>query len=309
MSPDAQAFLKWLEPTLQSPPYSLKGFSLAKFDPRKKPSGYSLMFTNLLSLEELLDLLDGLVERINAEPAARHLMSHIIYQFGSLLYYAGLLARKAGLTQQQDTYNIYFCGKGGTLVKWIRGYEVLAQEMFEAGLFGPDGRGKKESRKVIAQMSSAPKEEVGRGLLAESELQGNPRGGAIGLVDSSQPSVTVGETGYGSLKWNDELSPMALKQLPDNMVPAMSDLKELNAFLDAFKKGLATKEAAVELNLHNLAAGQFRNRLLQRLFGSAKGCIISDIKKNDADALLEPLFITEVKVLLEAATQNIELFP
>jgi hypothetical protein len=89
----------------------------------------------------------------------------------------------------------------------------------------------------------------------------------------------------------------------------MKQLKELNAFLEAFKRAETTKAAAIELNLHKVSEAQFRTRLLQRLFGTAKGCIISDIKNNDADALLEPLLITEIKVLLEAATQNIQMFP
>lgn len=305
-SPDAQEFLKWFEATMHSPPYNLRNVSLASF--AAKPSGYSLMFTNLLSALELAGLLEGLINQINAEPGGRRLMSHIIYLNGALLYYAGLLARKAGLPSQHETYNIYFCGKGGTLVRWVKGYDVLAQEMFEAGLFGPAGRGTAQQPTIITRISRTPKEEVGRGLLAESELQGNPRGTQIGLVDPNPPSVTVGETGYGTLKWDGELSPETLRQLPDNTLPPMDDLKELKAFLEAFKQGRATRGAAAELKLNTLSPGQFRSRLLQRLFGAAKGCIISDIKKNDADALLEPLFITETKVLLEAATGSIELF-
>ena len=322
-SPDAQEFLKWFETTMQSPPYNLKNVLLSRF--ASKPSGYSLMFTNLLSVLAVKGHLKGLVAQINAEPAARHFMAHIIFLFGSLLYFAGLLARRAGLPQHQDTYNIYFCGRGGTLVEWIKGYPVLAQEMFAAGLLGPDGRqsqqdagkdapqGKDAARSVeptvMAQISQKPKQEVGRGLLADSDLEGNPRGEQIGLVDPNPPSVTVGETGYDGLEWNGELSPAALKQLPDNKVPPVEVLNELNAFLEAFMQGRATSAAAVELNLHNVTPAQFRNQLLQRLFGSSKGCIISDIKKSDPDALLESLFITEVKVLLETATQNIEMFP
>jgi len=306
-SPDAQDFLKWFEATMKSPPYNLKGFALANF--ASKPSGYSLMFTNLLSYLALKGYLKNLVAQINAEPEARRLMSHLIYLFGGLLYYAGLLARKAGLPQEHDTYDIYFCGRGGTLVEWIRGYNVLAQEMFEAGLFGPAGRQGKAAPTVAAKISTQPKEEVGSGLLAENDLQGNPKGEQIGLVDPNAPSVTVGETGYGTLQWDSELSPQALSQLPDNTVPSMSDLQELNTFLEAFKRGRATSAAAAELNLHNVAPGQFRTRLLQRLFGASKGCIVSDIRRNDADALLEPLFITEIKVLLETASQNIEMFP
>jgi hypothetical protein len=307
MSPDASAFLAWLETIMQAAPHNLYGFSPANFT--SKPSGYSLMLTNLLSATEVRGHLQDLIDKVNAAPEARRFLSHIIFLFGGLLYYAGLLARKAGLPQQQDTYNIYFCGKGGTLVQWIHGYNVLAQEMFEAGLFGPEGKGEKDSPTVVARISKRPKEEVGRGLLAKSALQGNQKGERIGLIDPNTPSVTVGETGYGNLEWSDQLTPEAIKELPVKTVPAMNELKELSTFLEAFKHGAATKAAAAELNLDKVQTHQFRAELLQRLFGTSKGCIVSDVRNDDDDALIEPLFITEIKVLLETATQNIEMYP
>ncbi len=306
-SPDAKTFLNWFESIMHSAPHNLKEFTSSTFASR--PSGFSLMFTNLLSFVEQRNQLQDLMSKCNGAPEARQFMSHIIYLFGGLLYYAGLLARKAGLPQQNDTYNIYACGKGGTLLQWIHGYDVLAQQMFEAGLFGPDGKGGKQSPTVITRMSRRPKEEVGRGLLALSELQGNDRGQRIGLIDPNTPSVTVGEIGYANLRWSDQLTPEAIKELPVNTVPPMAELKELNTFLNAFRQGEATKAAALELKLDKVVPGQYRTRLLQRLFGSTKGCIVSDVRKNDSDALIEPLFITEIKVLLETSTQNIEMYP
>lgn len=305
-SPEAQEFLQWFEAIMQAAPHELKDLSLQNFS--SKPSGYSLMFTNVLSYTELSGQLQDLIDKMNAAREARHFLSHIIYLFGGLLYYAGLLARKAGLPQHQDTYHIYFCGKGGTLINWIHGSEVLAQQMFEAGLYGPDGKKENDSITVLSKVSKHPKEEVGRGLLAENELQGNLKEKQLGLLDPTTPSVTVGETGYGNLKWDDKLTPEAIRQLPPNTIPAMDELKELNAFLKAFNEGDVTKAAALELNLDKVVATQFRTRLLQRLFGSAKGCIVSDVKKSNDDALIEPLFITEIKVLLETVTQNIEMY-
>jgi len=86
----------------------------------------------------------------------------------------------------------------------------------------------------------------------------------------------------------------------------MKDLQELNKFIEAFKG--ATQSAATELRLDSVSPRVFQTRLLQRLFGSSRGCIVTDIKGHDEDALVEPLFITELKVLLEAATNNNELF-
>lgn len=305
-SSDAQGFLQWfVETILQSPPYKLQ-VPLANF--ASSPSGYSLMFTNILSALELTGHLKGLIGQINPEPKARRLMSVVIYLFAALLYYAGLLARKAGLPEKNDKYNIYFCGRGGTVVEWIRGYDVLAQEMFEAGLFGPAGRQDKESPTVSAKLSAKPKQEVGRGLLVKNILQGNSRKAQIGLIDSSPPSVTVAETGYGNLDWNSELTLEAIANLPENVVPAINDLKELTTFLNAFKQARSTRAAAVELNLDKVSAGSFRERLLQRFFGTAQGCIVTDVRKDTDNALLEPIFITEIKVLLETATPSINMF-
>jgi hypothetical protein len=311
-SPDAQGFLKWLEGVLASAPYNLR-LSLSKFG--QKPAGYSLMFITLLNWMELHGNLQMLVKQINSSTEARRFMSYIIYLSAGLLYYTGLLARKAGLPQYQNLYQVKFCGKGGTLITWINGYHVLAQEMFEAGLYGPDGRGGSlgaggvATPKVQPEASKWPKQEVGRGLLADSQLEAGQETERIGLLDPTPPTVTVGETGYEGLRWDGELTPEALMRLPDNTVPPLSELRELNNFLWAFRQGRATKAAAAELNLNNFDSDLFRVELQQRLFGSAKGCIISDIKKSDADALLESLFITEIKVLLESATQNIKMYP
>lgn len=303
---DAQGFLQWFVAVMQTAPHNLKNLSLASVP--DKPVGYSLMFTNVLSLTEVEGRLDDLVKKVNAAQEARLFMSYIIYNFAGLLYYAGLLARKTGLAQEQDTFNIYFCGKGGTLMKWIHGREVIAQDMFEAGLFGPAGRGQASAPTVNLVMSEMPKEEVGRGLLAESELQGSSKEQQVGLLDPTPPTVTVGESGYGALNWNGDLDPEAIRQLPPDTVPAMNELKELQTFLQAFNQGRGTKAAAVELGLNRLNENLFRTRLLQRLFGTTTGSIVSDIKNNNADALLEPLLITEMKVLLET-TQKIQMFP
>jgi hypothetical protein len=305
-SPEATGFITWFETIMHSAPHHLSSLRAANFS--STPSGFSLMFTNVLSFTELRNQLQDLMDKSNGAPEARRFMSHIIYLFAGLVYYAGLMARKAGLPQHHTTYNIYFCGKGGTLLQWILGHDVLVQQMFEAGLFGPAGSSGQQSPTVITRMSKRPKEEVGRGLLVESELQGSATGPRLGLVDPNTPSVTVGEVGYGTLKWNDKLTQAALEQLPVNTVPPLQNLKELNTFLDAFRKGDATKAAAIELKLDTFSADVFRNNLLKRLFGNAKGCIISDVRKNDHDALIEPLFITEIKVLLETATQNIRMY-
>jgi hypothetical protein len=187
--------------------------------------------------------------------------------------------------------------------------------MFEAGLLGPKVSPDESSHspdkptvKVRAKMSARPKEEVGRGLLAENKLPGNTEDDWVGLIDPNPPPVTVGENGYQGLTWNGKLTPDALKALPQKVVPKMRVLTELSAFLDAFKRGKATRAASIELALDSVEPSIFQENLGQRLFGDAKGCIVTDIKNRPDEALLEPLFITEVKVLLETATGTPDLF-
>lgn len=304
-SADARQFMAWLETTLHGAPYNLKSFSLANF--ADKSAGYGLMFNNVLSLIEWHGQLDVLIKQINGAEESKPLMSHIIYLYGGLLYYAGLLARKAGLPKEQSSYHLYFCGKGGTLLRWVRGYQELVQQMFAAGLFGPNGRGQNVLPEVEVKISAMPKEEVGRGLLAESKLEGKQRE-EIGLVDTRPPTVTVGETGYHGLAWDGELDSSVLLHLPKNVVPPVKDLRELSTFREAFRTSKATEAASRVLKLDSVSDSKFQSHLLQRLFGSAKGSIIDDVQDRPKDALLEPLFITEIKVLLETSTDNAKLF-
>lgn len=302
-SPDALNFLKWFEQKMSE--YDNIGQHLKLSDFAGTQSGYGLMFFNLLSYfeiggEEKRNQFKNIIGQIKAAKieggSNRVLLSHIIFLFGGLLYYSGLLARRAGLLEsQQSTYYIYFCGKGGTLIEWINDYKGLTQKMFEAGLFGPKGRGQRPSPNVQVKLSPKPKEEVGRGLLAQSALEGNPREDGIGLLDLSEASVTVGETGYEGLKWNDKLKANMLKQLPANL-PQMSELKELQNFIETFRSNAQTTFDFSKVN-----EGMYRDQLQQRLFVRNRG-------EAEGDILIEPLFITELKVLLEMLTDNDKLF-
>src|SRR5262249_43959873 len=189
---------------------------------------------------------------------------------------------------------------GGTLIEWVPGYRVLAQEMFNAGLRGSGESQNAASPIVDAKISAHPKQEVGRGLLAESRLEGQSDDGGLGLSDLDPP-VTVGESGYAGLEWNGTLTTAVLKKMSLNDLPGIEQLTELNAFVDAFKTGQTTSAAAIELGLEKIDSS-FKDHLKERLFGQAKGRIVTDIINEDPDALIEPLFVTEVKVLLETCT-------
>lgn len=298
-STDSKQFLMWYLDKMRD--FNVDSLSLDTYG--CKPSGFSLMFYDSLSYFEMTEALDldKLVKSIKASDKAQTLLSHITFLFSGLLYYAGLLSRKVGLPKESETtYYLYFCGKGGTLIKWVHKHEALVQQMFLAGLFGPAGPEGKASPSVEVKISEHPKEEVGRGLLVQSKLEGKERDEGIGLRDLTRPSVTVGENGYSGLQWSGKLDDKALTQLQS--APPMSALTELTTFIEAFRKVTVTK---FDFNL--ISAARFHDQLGQRLFGKTKGGVIYDIKEKDPDALVEPLFITELKVLLDMLTQNVSL--
>ncbi|MCA1613065.1 MAG: hypothetical protein LC800_02690, partial [Acidobacteria bacterium] len=139
-SPDATPFLQWFVGKMSE--YENIGDRIKVNNFAGTRSGYALMFFSLLSYleatggerKEQLNNIIGLIKAAKIEGGSNHvLLSHIIFLFGGLLYYAGLLARKAGLADRdQNIYYLYFCGKGGTLLRWINDYDGLAQKMFEA---------------------------------------------------------------------------------------------------------------------------------------------------------------------------------
>jgi len=304
-SKTAEPFLKWLIETVNKKPYE------ANINPgafAKHANGFGLMFNTLLSTIDRKGHLPNFIDRVNGTPEARPLVSHIMYLFSGLTYYAGVLTR-AGLASYADqaAFYIYFCGRGGKLVEWVEGYREMVTEMFLAGLYRGGQFKQPRQQTVEVRVSSQPKEEVGRGLLADNTLEGNPNR-RLGLENSSQPTVTTGETGYHGLEWDKDLRGDDVLSLPANSVPPMQELKELNAFLNAFYNNRITGAAAEVLDFPKVTSVSFENNLKRRLFGDARGCVVSDLRRYRDDALLEPLFITELKVWLETATGNNKIF-
>lgn len=272
---------------------------------KNRESGYSLMFNAILNSIAATGQLAPLVMSIKSSQEGKLLIAHIMYVFGALLYYVGMLGRKLGMSGTSQFYT-YFCGKGGQLLTWIENKERFVEEMFSAGLLGPHPTAAVKVS-VTVTPSTGPKQEVGRGLLAESALRAAHNGAEGGLVNLEPPTVTAGEEGYKGLSWSTELNGKALTELPME-VPQYGDLKELNNFIDPFVKSVSTREAAKLLGLTTDEPPDFRAKLKERLFGAARGRIAYDLVHHPDEALLESLFITEVKVLLETVTKNHRLF-
>jgi hypothetical protein len=327
----SREFVKWFHNTVKAQGV-FSDASLASFAGRH--DGYALMFYNILSYYELKrDQLQGgynaLVGLIQTRPEARGLVTHLIYLFGSLVYYAGLLARKVGLEEKNPpVYYLYFCGKGGTLITWIDNHEKFIEKLFLAGLHGPDSANQETQTRrteVSVHLSPQPKEEVGRGLLvpltSRHGVEGDD-GDSFGLVDPAPLAVTVAETGYKinqdgnatELSWKDKLDRGVLRILDDNL-PSFAEMKELNCFINAVKEAFKHEdEGEQKLDFDKLLASEsekyaYRDRLMNRLIGPEEGGVLHDLEQEDnPNALVEPLLITEMKVLLEFLSDNSNLF-
>jgi hypothetical protein len=332
--PHAGKFLEWFVQAVKTQGV-FQDLSLDSFAGRRH--GYALMFYNILSYYELAgDRLkaeyNALLGLIKAQDEARGLLLHLIYLFGSLIYYAGLLSRKVGLQGQAEqklpVYYLYFCGKGGTLITWINNYQRFAEKLFLAGLYGPEATaeagtsGKRSTATVEVHISPRPKEEVGRGLLVPLIRQGTEDDDSFGLIDPKPHSVTAGETGYTiregdttkELDWKDELNRAVLRNLAGNL-PAFHELKELNYFISTIREAYKHQDEDNPLYDFNALLTSERSqsiyidRLTTRLLGDDEGSVLHDLEQeNNPNALIEPLLITEMKVLLEMLSNNDKLF-
>jgi hypothetical protein len=272
---------------------------------KNRESGYSLMFNAILNAAAARGHLNSLITSIQGSEEGKSLIAHIMYLFGALVYYVGILGRELKM-DRASTFYIYYCGKGGQLLEWVENREHFVAEMFGAGLIGPGQTGGPKVAVKLAR-TTLPKEEVGRGLLADSALKADPDNPESGLLNLGPVKVLAGESGYGGLSCFDKLDDQVFASLPED-VPAYQDLKELNNFVKTFVNSGSTREAARLLGLTAAEPLEFRARLKEQLFGIARGRIRYDLVHHPAEALLESLFITEVKVLLETITGNYRLF-
>jgi len=239
-----------------------------------------------------------------SQPEVRAFLYPIVFLFGALSYFAGLLTCKGQIGQnvERDHYYIYFCGKGGQLLRWIPepDGEAMAREMFIAGLLGPTfapGSARPNASLVISEY---PKEEVGRGLLIERALLVDQTNQSEEMFVEANATVTVAEDGFPGVSWSDNLNYESLKKLKDKL-PPVKKLLRLNHFVRAFSQSPLTKGVAAELGLMEiLSTSSFRDTFENRLSDNLEG--------GQAKALIEPLFITETKVLIELVTKRSDLF-
>ena len=287
-------FSTWFEGLLRGQPFN-SNFLLPQ---RGLTKGIFHAALNRLAENNLLDQFIDSVRASSGKKEVRQFLSHIIFLIAAVSYYAGLLTRKAGantLTQ----YYLYFCGRGGQLFRWVPKADELVKEMYLAGLLGP-GHAAGAGPGVAAHVSKFPKQEVGRGLLIEHQQLQVQDGQGGGILTETKETVTAAEDGYPGLQWDDNLTYEKLRVAAAN-VPQLDRLREVNHFVRTFGGSALTKGVADVLRLSaHFPSEHYRNTLMGRLN--------DNLQAGAGGALIEPLFITEAKSLLEVLTERTGLF-
>lgn len=235
--------------------------------------------------------------------AGERVVAHVAYLFATVSFLLGMMVRRNDINS--DRYEIRFAGKGSEFLHWLEALSSGATITLPATFFKA-GHGAIPNAQIDCMPpGSMAKQEVGRGLLATAVPGG----------DTSTDRITfVGESGFngpdGELKWSEELTFDKLATVVSPPEPIdLSSLTYLRAFVAAFDADPAAKKAAkalgitpTKLDLH------LRDQIHNRIFGTQGSWTAAQAAGMRDDALLEPFFITEAKVLLEEVTGNRSLF-
>lgn len=226
-----------------------------------------------------------------------YVIAHVGYLAAAISYLLGMLARHQ--SEEVDRYQIHFAGRGSQFLYWLLALgsdvpEEVPTVFFRAGL-----RSHEVAVKVVLPEEYA-KQEVGRGLLVRSPQTERA---------DVQRQTFVGENGFRShgrdLSWDDTLDMDVLKNLKYRESAPLSEREELGGFLRAFETSEATRTIAAVLGISPdvLNSDALRDDLEHSFVGLRERAV-----QNADHVLLEPLFIQEVKVLLQHTTGNKHLF-
>jgi hypothetical protein len=227
----------------------------------------------------------------------RYVIAHVGYLIAAVSYLLGMLARHQDATASR--YQIHFAGRGSEFLHWLvaLGDDApieVPKVFFRAGLRSAD------CEVEVILPDEYAKQEVGRGLLAEAPAQENA---------SIQRTSFVGESGFEargrSLAWDDRLDVDVLQDLKRAESPEAREPEELAAFVKAFEASEATRAIAEPLGI---TPDIMRDGSLQDKLDHALLAITNEAVRDKDHVLLEPIFVKEVKVVLEHVTGNHHLF-
>lgn len=271
-------------------------------------------------------------------PGAR-IIAHAGYLYAAVSYLAGLAVRRAA--PRRSSYDVFFAGRGSQFLPWLDcladdASRQLPRAFFLAGL--GVARGKVEI--TVKPPGHYAKEEVGRGLLAEESRQESRRLSTDenGAAGDRERSTLLGETGFSDvdgkpIPWDRTVKASDLARMvnpSDRLRP--ESLEMLAGFVRVFREDESARAVARALGMvGDPVNGALVRRIVQRLFGagSARQAALDaerwkqasiGVEKDERDTgvkdeppepdfgLLEPFFIVEAKTLLEAVSNNLQLF-
>lgn len=234
-------------------------------------------------------------------------LAHLAYLFATVSFVMGLMVRRE--RPRADRYDLRFAGKGSEFLHWLEALNTGASKSLPATFFlgGLGETGDDIEVVAVPPPDGTAKQEVGQGLLHHPIEDDS---------DIDDRVTFLGEVGFhmeGSpLSWDSKLDFDVLRRMSNPPEPTpIEDLASLNSFVKLFDQDPAAKKAARALGIVPTVLGrELRNKIHDRLFGPQSTWSALRNTRADAtgDALLEPFFVTEAKVLLEHATDSHGLF-
>ena len=240
----------------------------------KQPSA---VLNSLLQNEDRHQMLKQRLPVLGVEDEFKKIRTVIFTFLSGFLYYIGMLVQRAQ-GERTDAFRrvaIYFAGKAARLTDWIANfddYRDYLESMVQQGYGNNIG--------VEIHQAEHPKEEVGRGLVYDYKTEK--------LI--SDPLVIAGEDNYTLngqlLQWNRPLTHSDFEhlQLSGTSFPKISHfVEELKSYLS----NLGLNSVTVPENL--------KEQIMQK---------ISNIRQSGEEAIIQPLFILELKVILDYCIQQ-----
>jgi hypothetical protein len=221
-------------------------------------------------------------------------VSGLFHYVGSLLQYL----TEIGI-YRQEVPNVYVCGNGSRIFRWLDIDEVQRINALYKAIFS-SGAGWTSDQPFRVMRSQELKKEAAYGLVCESTLQGGNRERKVlagesfiaeGMIDEWANTIAAGgkpEEKTHKLGWNTILTPKAFTK---KLTPPKT-LDRLGDFIAAFNRFANSEGLVSPVNLSNEHAEEVRRRLgqsLSRYFETDQ----------EASIVAEPVFIVALRHWLE----------
>ncbi len=240
---------------------------------------HSAVLNSVLQSEARHQTLKELLPVLGVEDEFKKIRTVIFIFLSGLLYYVGMLVRSAWNERKKDALTrvaIYFAGKAARLTDWpadFNDYQDYLEAMVRRG-YGDNGI------RVALHQAERPKEEVCRGLVYDYKIE----------KQIPDPLVIAGEDNYAlngrSLQWNGALTHSDFEHLQ----PSGTLFPKIHHFVEGLQNYLS------KLSLNPVAIpDDLRAQMMQKIY---------NIRQGGEEAIIQPLFMLELKILLDHCIQQ-----